>query len=149
MNRLVLVAAMTMGLSWAGADDAPKDAAAKELKAFEGKWQVTGISEGGKADPAESVKELSVVIAGDKMSVFEGKEKAKEYIISLDPTKTPKQIELVADGEAKKKAGGIYEFKGNTLKICVDEAGKVRPTGFEGGTEQKTWSVITLERVKP
>jgi uncharacterized protein (TIGR03067 family) len=55
---------------------------------------------------------------------------------TLDPTKTPKEIDIeVASGKYKGVVYlGIYELKGDTLRICFAMPDRpVRPTDFSAG----------------
>ena len=63
---------------------------------------------------------------------------------TLDPSTTPKSIDLDGDGMSLK---GIYELDGDALKILLARPGSDRPTSFEGdrlGAEGKYW---VLKRV--
>jgi uncharacterized protein (TIGR03067 family) len=78
-------------------------------------------------------------------------EKGVEGIYHLDPTKSPKAIDIVYLGPVRKIGLGIYTLDGDTLKVCgtlnpdrVDE----RPKEF--ATKQGVMRVlVTLERQPP
>jgi uncharacterized protein (TIGR03067 family) len=117
MNRsicLVLMAAIT-------AAGAQTDTAEEDGARIQGTWvriyvDVEGKkSIDGKKKPAEAI---TLVIKGDKF----GDEKYK-----LDPTKTPKHIDLATrdDKGNRTTLPGIYELKGDKLKVCF-------PFPFEG-----------------
>ena len=84
-----------------------------------------------------------------------------ECTIKLDPTKTPKWIDMTVMAEAESpKASrrgaervvvvpGIYAISGNTLRICLPQGiDQQRPTGFRVGPG-KGWALMTVERVRP
>ena len=50
----------------------------------------------------------------------------------FDPDKKPPQVDaVVTEGEDKGNTMlGIYELKGDTMKVCFDPTGKERPTSF-------------------
>jgi uncharacterized protein (TIGR03067 family) len=88
---------------------------------------------------------LVTVMADDNQEIkFEG-----EY--KLDDAKNPKQIDLVnftsPEGERTEDNLGIYELKGDELRICTGGPGQARPTEFlpheEGGR-----GTVTLRREK-
>jgi RNA polymerase sigma factor (sigma-70 family) len=54
---------------------------------------------------------------------------------SVDASKEPKQIDLIGTTTMK----GIYEVKGDTLRVCHTLDGGERPTGFEGGPGVAVW----------
>jgi uncharacterized protein (TIGR03067 family) len=123
---LCLAAALTVGAG--GATDAKK-----ELAKFDGTWNVSEIIYNGKD---HSKLKFNFVFKGDEV-VVEGDDKVKfEYArlkIKIDPTTTPKLFDLTVGGGVQKGAEmeGIYEFKGDELRICVRVFGnKDRPNEF-------------------
>jgi uncharacterized protein (TIGR03067 family) len=60
--------------------------------------------------------------------------KGRKFQVRLDPTKTPRAIDLTAlDGDyAGAKSRGIYRIEGNMLKICIPNSEEVteRPSDF-------------------
>jgi uncharacterized protein (TIGR03067 family) len=49
----------------------------------------------------------------------------------LDPSAMPKTIDSSPAADPSKPILGIYEFEGETLKICNAQPGKSRPSDFE------------------
>ena len=109
-----------------------EDAVKKELEKLQGTWQLVSAETDGKKAPEEQVKQIRVVIKGNKHTVFFGdKAIAKEVAFTLDPQKKPKASDdILPDG---KMIRGIYELDGDTLKSCVAAVGKERPTEFAAG----------------
>jgi uncharacterized protein (TIGR03067 family) len=72
-----------------------------------------------------------------------------EFTLKLDAAKKPKEVDLVhTDGKEKGKTEpAIYDLTADTLKFCVNEAGKERPKDFVS-TEKSTFSVMQLKRKK-
>ena len=62
----------------------------------------------------------------------------------IEPAKSPKTIDITMKEGDKGTAHGIYELKGDTLKICVARPNTERPTEF---TEKGT-VFITFKRKK-
>jgi len=130
--------------------DKPKS----DLDAMQGKWKVTAVEMGGRQFPPEFIrdKETIVVIEGDKRTeTVKGRADPIRAIVKLDPSKTPKQIDLVdAEPEQGKPAEvtvGIYEIQGDTLKECIARGGADRPKEFKGADKNTMYRVLT--RIKP
>lgn len=130
MRFLLLGCALASVNFTARADD---EAAKKELKALQGTWTVVAAEQDGDA--------LDRIIGGVmvvKENNFHIKTKSGTELkgdLILNPAKTPKHIDYVhQEGLLKdKKWEGIYELKGDALKIIYAEADsdKERPTEFK------------------
>jgi len=113
-----------------GAGDATD--AEKELAKFDGTWNVAEITYNGKD---HNKLKFNFVFKADEV-VVEGDDNVKlEYArlkIKIDPTAMPRIFDLTVGAGVQKGADmeGIYEFKGDELKICVKVFGKDRPTEF-------------------
>jgi uncharacterized protein (TIGR03067 family) len=55
---------------------------------------------------------------------------------TLDASKRPRQIDVVFGGKSCK---GIYEIKGDTLRLCHTLEQDERPKDFEGGPGVVVW----------
>lgn len=78
-------------------------------------------------------------------------EKGLEGIYHLDSTKSPKTIDIITLGEARKTGLGLYTLDGDTLKLCLSidpEKVSERPTEFvsKAGVLQV---IVTLKRLTP
>jgi uncharacterized protein (TIGR03067 family) len=97
---------------------------AEELKKLDGDWKVS------KAEAVDKnletlLEKAKITFNGTKVTVtFENNEKG-EMTIKLDPSKKPRQIDFT-DNEAKERKG-VYELKGDVLKIAVADVGNERP----------------------
>lgn len=113
------------------AADRAEEAVKKELKKFQGDWKFISLEAGGKALPEEGYKDALLTIEGDKHATQNGAV-AYSGTLKIDPGKKPKTIDFqFSDGPEKgKTAYGIYEFDGETLKVCVGLVGKDRPAAF-------------------
>lgn len=90
---------------------------------------------------------------GKEISVEGNEEVKKDYAkvyFKLDPSTIPPCIDInVAEGVQKDAdMEGIYELKGDELKICVKVVGKARPAKF-ASPEGENIALIVLKRVKP
>jgi uncharacterized protein (TIGR03067 family) len=145
LTLLCSLVLMTFGGTGTRADD--KDAE-KELKKFHGTWTFVFVETGGKELPADQFKDMTVVFEGDKHTVKKGDEVVHVATQKLDPSKSPKAIDVTAaDGPNKGMVMlGIYEFDGDILKVCFDPEGKNRPTEFKTGAGQQT--LVVHKRLK-
>jgi uncharacterized protein (TIGR03067 family) len=156
MRRLALPAlglllAVTATLT---AADAKDEAVKKDRQRYEGTWQVVSLEVDGNKAAEESARKITVINEADgKWTIqVEGKVAARGTS-EIDPTKTPKAVDLtVTEGEnIGKKALGIYEFEGDTRKVCLAEPGKGRPAEFSttagAGTSSPSSSGSRSERL--
>ena len=139
-------------LPWSMLAAENEDLLKKDLEKFQGDWiMVAGERNGQKMD-AKLVRTFSRTVIGTKYTVsFEVPEAAvvQPGSFTLDPSKQPKAIDLVADdGPNKgKKMLGIYAFDGDTYKMCVAQPEKERPTAF-ATKEGSEWSLTVWKREK-
>jgi uncharacterized protein (TIGR03067 family) len=105
----------------------------KEANKFQGTWTIESSVSDGQALPAESLKGLVVIFEGDKHTVKNGDEVIQVGTQKIDPSKSPKTIDVtMTEGPSKGAVMlGIYEFDGDTMKACFDPSGKKRPTEFK------------------
>jgi uncharacterized protein (TIGR03067 family) len=127
----VLFCAIGVAGTAAPADDKPD--LEKEVKKFQGAWTFESSVVGGKEIPAGELKGLVLTFERDKHTVKFGNEVIQVGTQKLDPSKSPKAIDVTMTEGPNKGAVmlGIYEFDGDTLKVCFDPQGKKRPTEFK------------------
>jgi len=113
----------------------------KELRKFQGTWTFESSEAGGKELAAGELKGLILVFEGDKHTVKKGNEVIQVGTQKLDPSKSPKAIDVTLTEGVNKGAVmlGIYEINGDTLKVCFDAEGKKRPTQFKSAPASKTF----------
>ena len=129
-----LAVATFLALAQARADDPATD-----QKAIQGTWDVSEFILDGKPRPEDVTRGLKFVFIGDTMKLV-GPVGIGEhaYKFTLDPTKTPKAIDVVPqDGPSEGKSGpAISELTGDTLKLCIpNNETKDRPTEFKSPEE--------------
>jgi uncharacterized protein (TIGR03067 family) len=120
-------------LGWSGAPADDKADLGKEVRKFQGTWTIESSETGGKAIPPGELKGLIVIFEGDKHTVKRGDEVIQVGTQKLDPSESPKAIDVTMTEGPNKGAVmlGIYEIDGDTLKVCFDPRGKKRPTEFK------------------
>jgi uncharacterized protein (TIGR03067 family) len=127
-----------------GAAQPPKDDPAKaDLAKLQGEWTVKSITVAEMPLPGELPGKL--VIEGEKFGDL-----SSNLTIALDPTKSPKEIDLVRAPSGQKWMG-LYKLDGDTLTLCLAmiEKGKLadqkRPTDFDA---KKVQMIVTAVRAK-
>jgi uncharacterized protein (TIGR03067 family) len=144
---VVAVASLTAGGTLLGGG---KGAGENELKKLQGTWRFVSQEKEGKPRPPEQVAKLKITFTGDKWAVSEDGKVVQAGTHKLDPTKKPARVDaVVTEGEDKGSTMlGIYELKGDTMKVCFDPQGKERPTSFTAKAGQFS-AVIQREKKKP
>lgn len=123
---------------------------AKETDELQGEWKATLIEKAGKKTDEGAVKTVSVVIKGDKFTLKSGDKVVEEVTLTVDATKTPKQITITpVKGPRKDQAHlGIYSVEKGALKICWAVPKKDRPSEFATTAESGNFLII-LKSTKP
>ncbi len=108
---------------------AQDDAAQKELKHFQGHWQLLSLVRNGEKLPDEQTKGAQVTVQGNTYTVKVNGEVKEEGTFKLDPSRRPKWIDITpTKGEGKGQTYlGIYEVKGDTYTLCTASPGQPRP----------------------
>jgi uncharacterized protein (TIGR03067 family) len=108
----------------------------KEMKKFEGTWNIESSVSGGQESPRDQLKAFLVIYEGDKHTLKYGDKVFQVGTQKIDPSKSPKTIDVtMTEGPQKGTVMlGIYEIDGDTLKVCFDPEGKKRPTEFKSET---------------
>lgn len=127
---------------------APADA---DRAALRGTWVLEAATLEGR-DHADDFRGMKLVLDGDRYTIDFDKNTDKGTF-TIDPAKTPKRIDVrSAEGPFKGKTlPGIYELKGDTLRLCLDGDGKAdkRPAAFEApGTTRNMLLTYRREKTK-
>ncbi len=139
MRSMIALTAAAMAL--AGALHAARASDGTDLEKLQGEWTFVSGEKAGQAPPGGELKMATVTFTGNEISCTGVPHEAKGTF-SLDPTKSPREIELTMNGHAIK---GIYRLEGDALTICL---GEERPTEF-ATREGVNALLMTLKRKKP
>ena len=133
--------------------EAPKlpEAALKELKKLEGKWDLVQIDRDGKSVTLKQ-GEATITIKGTKWSVIvDGKVFQEVEVVALDPKTKPACIDFKTIPLPKREAQtyeAIFKLEGDMLYYVVyNGKDKNRPTSFDPPSDTDTQLVI-LKRIK-
>ena len=151
MLVLWTVAAAVAGVGWTAAGEDDLGAAVKkELKKLTGTWQLVAYEKDGVKGPEADLKQVKLIITGDKFTVEQAGKTVQEGWVCIDPTRKPKVIDIYPTKPEGKVEMGIYEWDGeDKLKVCTADPGteQTRPRLFT--TTRGTGHVLTVgHRVK-
>jgi uncharacterized protein (TIGR03067 family) len=121
-----------------------------ERARHQGIWAVTSSIRDGEPASAEVVASIRRVVEGDHVVWKRDGKNFAGTRFEIDPTKTPRTIDLLPDGgpNRDKRVLGIYKLDGEDLTICIADVGQPRPSGFEAKPGSKQ-TLQTFKRVKP
>jgi uncharacterized protein (TIGR03067 family) len=128
-------------------EPAAEAGAGEDLEKMQGSWRVVSFQVGDEKASADEVKKRKVVVKGDRLTYEFGNEQKekREGTIKLDPKTKAFDWIIVKAGATMK---GIYDLKGDDLKIGFGNDGLIRPTRFEFGKDQVQW-LLVLKRSSP
>lgn len=126
-------------VAWAGDDKTDK------VK-LQGTWSATAVMDKGKAEPAERVQKLKLIITDDKY-IYQVDKISFSATFKLDMTRTPKAIDVTFEEGPKRgqTMKAIYSLEGDILKIC---GGTERPKEFKSSKDVPT-VLLSFKRDKP
>jgi uncharacterized protein (TIGR03067 family) len=139
MLFLLITGVMAASVCLGRAAARSENPAQSELKKLQGAWTVIETqAEGQKGKPRLPVE---WVFRGNELFLMTRGKTVPRGFVTLDPSRKPKIIDVMVQGVPVSL--GIYELKGNTLKLCW--TGTERPTAFAA---QGNATVEVLERVR-
>jgi uncharacterized protein (TIGR03067 family) len=105
--------------------------ARKALLRLQGTWQLESLT-GGKKGAPKGLKKRTLFVGGEVFLVRDGDKLLQAGTLRLSPGKAPKAIDaVVRKGQHEGNTMlGVYELKGDTLRLCFDPEGDGRPKGF-------------------
>lgn len=111
------------------------DTPQKALDALRGTWDVVT-----KSQADFEVRQL--IFEGDTFTAVLREQDRKMVQFKIDPAQKPMHIDMDA---GKEKHVGIYELKGDTLRLCFAITGTTRPSEFKAADGI---ILVTLKRAK-
>src|SRR5689334_18878319 len=119
MNRAVCVAAALLALAGAAGAGQP-DQAARDAAALKGEWElVSAESEGRPAPPGVYKPGTRVVVEGEGLYFTDALAKSNKSKFRLDPSTTPKSIDIGTEKSPGGVMKGIYALDGDALRLCL------------------------------
>jgi len=150
MNRSLLIMTGLVSILEGAAFPAPKLKESETgLKPWQGTWVYESQTLGGIALTADQRDEIWVIVEGELLTKTGVAGSVHRYKIKLDSTTSPKSIDLVSHEHPSGMTFtqiGIYEWNGETLRVCLDNSGKVRPKEFRSPKGQDNIYVSVLKR---
>jgi RNA polymerase sigma factor (sigma-70 family) len=116
-----------------------------DMDKLQGTWEFVSVQAGGKelqGPQADQMKKGKLVIKDGEINGT-----LQNITFTLDSSKRPKEIDLVMPAD-RSTWKGIYELKGDELKICTAAPNEGRPTAFETRAG-KMIMLIQLKRTAP
>ena len=106
--------------------------AVEEHKLLQGTWMPTAAEVSENPFGEATLKIMKLVVEGDKYAVTVGIS-VDLGTVRIDPAAKPMTMDIIStDGPNRGKTFlAIYELNGDTLRVCYDLTGKVRPTEFK------------------
>src|SRR4051794_33643598 len=124
--------------AWLLSTASPARGSGGDKDELQGVWVATSMEINGKPAPADEVKRTRFTFQGGRWLIRHPKDRGKEEegTYKADRAKSPKQLDLTW---RNKTLAGIYEVKGDELKICYESGGnpKNRPAKFATNREEE------------
>jgi RNA polymerase sigma factor (sigma-70 family) len=134
-----------------GKDTAEREAAERlqdlikeDLKRLEGTWHMVACEEGGKVLAPGNTNPNDFFTFEGTTLFFKSGHRGLEGTFTIDPSKNPKWMDQAFKTNVFK---GIYELKGDTLRVYLGAPGGERPMQFKTKAGEKLW-LRTFKRVK-
>ena len=121
---------------------------------LQGVWIAESMEVDGKPAPAKAVKRMRFTFKGDSVSVRgnHNDDSQEQCGYEIDAAKSPKHLDITPSKESnqKKPVLGIYDIKGDELKLCLRHGNSSdgRPTEFSTKPESNL-ILMVFKRVKP
>ena len=120
---------------------------------LQGVWVAQSMEADGEPAPADAVKRMRFTFKADTLLVKGnfGDDREMECSYTIDPKKSPKHLDFSPAKEKEKTPIlGIFEVKGDELKVCLRHASSSngRPTDFASKADSKL-VLIVFKKQKP
>jgi uncharacterized protein (TIGR03067 family) len=141
-----LIAAVSLFLGAGTPSNRPRN---PDEEFLQGTWAPAYLEVNAKQMPVENLKDARLSVRGERYTFTMGVTRL-EMTYRMDAAQKPRAIDMTitAGPDKGKVLHGIYEFKGETFKICRHVLpDKERPTGFATRPESGL-TIIVWKRVK-
>jgi uncharacterized protein (TIGR03067 family) len=137
------------GSIWLLSSDGSQEEVRKHREMFQGSWSYVSLVHNGKNIPAKDLEEFRCIFRGDQFTFKVAQLVTMHGVFSLDSSKTLKTVDFKPTDRLHKgqKLMGIYELKGDQLRICYASAGHERPTEFKAEPESNR-TLLLLRKEK-
>jgi len=128
--RKLSALALVLGVL-AGAAAARDDTVDSELKGLQGTWTITRFVLEGREDAGSG---QTLVVSAERYALRNNSKDLETGTFRIDPAKSPRTFDFTPqDGPDRgKTTPGIYELKGDALRVARNLDGKTRPADFGG-----------------
>lgn len=119
-----------------------------ELKQFQGVWLIEAANLADR-DHIDDFKGMKLTVTGEKY-VIDFAENSDKGTFKIDAAKKPKEIDFATSKTGPFKGRdllGIYEFKGDTVVLCINSEKPDRPTKFAAPAKSPLM-LLTFKREK-
>ena len=111
---------------------------------IQGSWKIESAQDSGRAAPESAYKSITIVITGDMFTLKSADTTVGEMTYKLNAAKGWIDLKEVRKSMSGHISHGIYELKGNDLKICYPEASNDRSTAFESKSDNSPNDVLLM-----
>ena len=152
VSRAVVLVLLVLTSAGPLVADEKEEAINADRALLAGEWRVVSIEANGNTNADLGVARVTIVNGLDgKWSLLANGKPIAEGMSTIDPTSSPKTIELKSSrGSVENARGthyrGIYEVHETTRRLCFVPADKPLPESFSGGRETGQ-ILVTFERV--
>jgi uncharacterized protein (TIGR03067 family) len=146
--KVLRLVALVAGV-WLALAASPGPGADADKDELQGVWVAASMEINGERAPAKEVERTRFTFKGEKLVLRHSKDEGKEVeaTFKADPKKSPRHLDITIKN---KTLHGIYEVKGDQLKVCYETGDKPenRPTKFATNKEEEL-VLIVFKRQKP
>jgi uncharacterized protein (TIGR03067 family) len=142
---LVVVAAPVLG--FAPAPPARPTGGEADLREMQGMWVLASREEPHQVVPLPLPdRKHWIVVEGDRLKYLSGGKVYDEYVLSLDPRRSPKWYDARSVRERDWVYHGIYSLRAGALKLCENGLRGRRPEAFAGPRAGNVVYLYTREK---
>jgi uncharacterized protein (TIGR03067 family) len=94
-----------------------------EHEGIQGNWKPASVVDGGRELPPETLQVLRFVITKGEITETKWGRVLREFTYKIDPTREPARIDVDSVRGGKGLRLGVYELKGDDLKIRLGAPG--------------------------